>query len=144
MSSTAVHHTTVEDTFEYDHSRSSSSSTSSTSSENSWGIILPQLYEEAFGSFPSRLVLRQMFDWVELTSLDVLRYALQEAACAPAPSWRYALAILRDCNGLHVTAKPGQSLRIAVETARGARIYEERKRKRLIYSDDETRLPWEE
>lgn len=117
---------------------------SSSSSSRSWGIILPQLYEEAFGSYPTKLILRQMYEWIQLTSLDVLRYALEEAACAPVPTWRYALAILRDCNGLHVTVAPGQSLRIAVETARGARIRAETKRKRLLYSDDETRMPWEE
>lgn len=128
---------------EGDHHHDSTTSTS-TSTEVNWGIVLPQLYEDAFRAYPSRMILRQMYDWAQLTSLDVLRYAIEEAACAPAPSWRYALAILRDCNGLHVEVKPGQSLRIAVETARGFRDYQQQRRRKMIVTDDETRMPWEE
>lgn len=120
----------------------SSSSTTTTTTTNDQD--LQELYMITIGSRPSQLVLRQMSDWVQLTSMDVLQYALEEAACAPAPSWRYALAILRDCQGLHVTAKPGQSIRVAVETARGYRYYQQSQRRRLQFSDDETITPYYE
>lgn len=125
---------------------SGSSGTTSTTSSNKARADqeLFEMYHEAFGIKPSRLVLQQMYDWMQETSIDVLQYALMEAACAPSPSWRYALAILRDCQGLHVMAKPGQSLRQAVEIARGMRCYQQSQRRRYLYSDDETRMPYDD
>lgn len=121
--------------------RSSTSSTSSTSIDEELYI---SLYKEALNAVPSRVVVNQMRVMVQQSCVDVLRYALQEAACAPFPSWRYALAIMRSCSGIRITVAPGQSLRDAVEIARGWKEHQERRRLRQLHmQDDETQLPYE-
>lgn len=121
-------------------STTSSTSTSSTSIDEA---VLISLYKDALGLAPSRFVVNQMITLVQGSCLDVLRYALQEAAMAPYPSWRYAAAIMRSCQGINVTVAPGQRLGEAIETARGWKIYQERRRLRLLnQQDDETAMPY--
>lgn len=121
-------------------STTSSTSTSSTSIDEA---VLISLYKDALGLVPSRFVVNQMITLVQGSCMDVLRYALQEAAMAPYPSWRYAAAIMRSCQGINVTVAPGQHLGEAIETARGWKIYQERRRLRLLnQQDDETAMPY--
>lgn len=135
--------TTTRTTTRTSSTTTSSSSTSTSTSKEKHLFFLSNLYKDAFLTNPSKIVLNQMQIWEQRTSVDVLRYALEEAACAPVPSWRYAMAILRSCDGIHVTVGPGQSLRDAIELARGWQDYQERRNSRMMaYSDDETQMPY--
>lgn len=135
--------TTTRTTTRTSSTTTSSSSTSTSTSKEKHLFFLSNLYKDAFLVKPSKIVLNQMQIWEQRTSVDVLRYALEEAACAPVPSWRYAMAILRSCDGIHVTVGPGQSLRDAIELARGWQDYQERRNSRMMaYSDDETQIPY--
>lgn len=129
------------------NTRSSTSTTSSRSTSSTSSIgeeVLISLYQEALNAMPSRVVINQMRLLCQQSCLDVLRYALQEAAMAPYPSWRYAMAIMRSCAGIRVTVNPGQDLSEAIETARGWKAYQDRRRYRQAQSsDDETRMPYE-
>ena len=135
--------TTTRTTTRTSSTTTGSSSTSTSTSKEKHLFFLSNLYKDAFLAKPSKIVLNQMQIWEQRTSVDVLRYALEEAACAPVPSWRYAMAILRSCDGIHVTVAPGQSLRDAIELARGWQDYQERRNSRMMaYSDDETQMPY--
>lgn len=122
-------------------SRTSSTSTSSTSIDEA---VMISLYKDALGLVPSKVVVNQMVTLVQGSCMDVLRYALQEAAMAPYPSWRYAAAIMRSCQGINVTVAPGQHLGEAIENARGWKIYQDRRRLRLLnQQDDETAMTYD-
>lgn len=102
---------------------SSSSSSSSSSiyistsatcrSENLWIT-----YRDCIGEKPSPMILRAMCTWCERVGYEVLEYALMETAAAPRPSWRYAQAILRQCEGLRIEKRPGETIYQAIKRAR--------------------------
>lgn len=121
---------------------SSSSSASSTSSTSSTRAQLEALFEYTLGQRPSAFVTDELIEWEATTGMDVIRYALQEAAAAPRPSWKYARAILQRCKGIQLPApRPGLTLTQRIEIGRGAL---DRKRKRDLATDDSTILPFAE
>lgn len=50
-------------------------------------------------------ILAQLRYWLELTSDEVMTYAIHQTGMAPRPSWRYMLAILGRCQRQGVTAR---------------------------------------
>ena len=50
-------------------------------------------------------ILTQLRYWLELTSDEVMTYAIHQTGMAPRPSWRYMLAILSRCQRQGVTAR---------------------------------------
>lgn len=50
---------------------------------------------ECLGINPTPWILRQISEWIEATSPDLTEYAITQAAMAPAPSMRYAAAIIK-------------------------------------------------
>lgn len=125
--------------------RTSSSTTrtttspSTTSTTNSTRERLFEAYKDCLGVDPPGFVASQIIDWAAVVGEEVILYALQEAACAPRPSWRYALAIIRSCEGIRIppAREPGMTLRDRIEIGRSMLQY----RKRRAQSDDSTELP---
>lgn len=69
--------------------------------ENLWKNLWITFYE-CIGNKPTPAILHAMCTWVDKVGYDVVRYALNEAAAAPRPSWRYAQAVLKSCEGIKV------------------------------------------
>lgn len=114
-------------------SRSSTSTTNSTREAS-------ELYLYCLGQKPTPLVQSQLQEWSDKVGITVLRYALEEAASAPRPSWRYALAILRSCEGIKLPAhREGLSDREAIEVGRA--MLQTRRQRTAMSNDDETYLP---
>lgn len=124
------------------NSSSSRSSATSTSSTSSTRAQLEELFEYTLGQRPPAFVTDELIEWEATTGIDVVRYALQETAAAPRPSWKYARAILQRCKGIQLPApRPGLTLTQRIEIGRGAL---ERKRKRDLATDDSTIIPFAE
>ena len=118
---------------------SSSTTRTTTSTTNSTRERLFEAYKDCLGVDPPRFVASQIIDWAAVVGEEIILYALQEAACAPRPSWRYALAIIRSCEGIRIppAREPGVTLRDRIEIGRSILQY----RKRRAQSDDSTELP---
>lgn len=128
-----------------------SSSTSTTTTTTTTKAFLVNLYQDAFGHRPTPLIVRQLEDWILQVGPVVVEYAITEAAIAPTPSWRYALAILRNCEGIYIKERnPNRSLRMEVDIHRSWRDLQRRKRapspigarRPTHFSDDETQMPY--
>ena len=96
------------------------------------------------GVAPSTFVASQMEEWAGIVGEEVIRYALEEAACAPRPSWRYAMAIIRSCEGIHIppAREPGITIRERIEIGRSMLQYRTQHQPARRYSDDETTMPY--
>ena len=138
-----LYQVTKENTSTNSSTNSSSSTrtrTTTTTTTNSTRDDLVDMFQESIGIIPPALVVSEMEEWLVKVGYDTLRYALHETACAPRPSWRYASAILRRCEGIKVVHRPGVTSREAVELGRAGL---ELRRHRARMTDDETMMPYD-
>lgn len=68
-------------------------------------VSLLAMEYRAFVGPTTDYILAQLRYWLELTSDEVMTYAIHQTGMAPRPSWRYMLAILSRCQRQGVTAR---------------------------------------
>ena len=68
-------------------------------------VSLLAMEYRAFVGPTTDYILTQLRYWLELTSDEVMTYAIHQTGMAPRPSWRYMLAILSRCQRQGVTAR---------------------------------------
>lgn len=122
-------------------SRTRTSTTrTTTSTSNSTKARLLEYYQVCLGIAPPSFVASQIEEWLAIVGEEVIRYALEETACAPRPSWRYAMAIIRSCEGIHIppAREPGITIRERIEIGRSMLQYRQRRQT----TDDSTQMPY--
>lgn len=124
-------------------SRSTGSST--TTDENCHIMVrascekLRLLYEESIGHRMTGAILRQLLlSLIEGTPAEYYQYALEETACAPLPSWRYTMAIVKRLQAQRVP--PDRVRESQQKSQQGRRLLAEQDYTQREYVHDESRL----
>lgn len=129
-------------------SSSSSGSSTTTTTVEDYQILLRnhveqlrQLYAETLGSEMSAANLRQLLLSVSRgTPWQYYQYALEETALAPAPSWRYTLAIVRRLIAEEAPADNVRGSQQKPPQGRSRRILSEQDYTQREYRHDESRV----
>ena len=97
------------------------------------------LYEESIGRQMTGAILRQLLlSLIEGTPAEYYQYALEETACAPLPSWRYTMAIVKRLQAQRVP--PDRVRESQQKSQQGRRLLADQDYTQREYVHDESRL----